>query len=229
MPEAGLLRPVLTHGVSGVESPGEMGVASWVFEHHRVAGRGTDTEETAQALYVPLVGLESTIGVLSWQPDDAAAVISPAHREFLEVVATQVALSLERDWLSRETERILSEADAERARSSLLSVVSHDLRTPLAAIAGSASSLVEDTLDVQTRKELAGTIYEEADRLARLVDNLLQLTRIESGAMKVRKQWQPLEEVIGSSLRRIEGSRTKHDGHFDRRRTCLWCRWMACS
>lgn len=215
MPEAGLLRPVLTHGVSGVESPGEMGVASWVFEHHRVAGRGTDTEETAQALYLPLVGLESTIGVLSWQPDDAAAVISPAHREFLEVVATQVALSLERDWLSRETQRILTEADAERARSSLLSVVSHDLRTPLAAIAGSASSLVEDTLDVQTRKELAGTIYEEADRLARLVDNLLQLTRIESGAMKVRKQWQPLEEVIGSSLRRIEGSLKKHDVHFD--------------
>jgi len=213
--EGDSLRPVLRSGHTLAETPEEADAAQWAFEHRRMAGRGTDTLPAAQALYLPLNGSESTVGVLAWQPENEAYLVNPAQRQLLDAVSTQVALALERDWLAQETQRVLTEADAERSRSALLSVVSHDLRTPLAAIAGSASSLVEDRLDSETRKDLAKTIYEEADRLTRLVENLLHLTRIESGAMKVEKQWQPLEEVVGSALRRVETALGSHEVHLD--------------
>lgn len=215
VPEGDTLRPVLRRGHSLAETPEEMDAALWAFRHRQVAGRGTDILPASQALYLPLNGLESTVGVLAWQPEGDEHLVYPTQRQLLDAVSTQIALALERDWLAQETQRVLSEADVERSRSALLSVVSHDLRTPLAAIAGSASSLAEDTLDAETRRELATTIYEESDRLSRLVENLLQLTRIESGAMKVEKQWQPLEEVIGSALRRVETALGTHEVRLD--------------
>ncbi len=215
VPERNSLRPVLRRGTTLAETPDEAEAALWAFEHRRMAGRGTDILPEAQALYLPLNGSESTVGVLAWQPEDESYFVNPAQRQLLDAVSTQVALALERDWLAQETQRVLTEADAERSRSSLLSVVSHDLRTPLAAIAGSASSLVEDELNVETRRDLARTIYQEADRLSRLVENLLHLTRIESGELKVEKQWQPIEEVIGSSLRRVETVLGRREVHLD--------------
>jgi two-component system sensor histidine kinase KdpD len=215
VPERDSLRPVLRRGNTLAETPDEADAALWAFEHRRTAGRGTDVLPGAQALYLPLNGSESTVGVLAWQPEDESCLVNPAQRQLLDAVSTQIAMALERDWLAQETQRVLTEADAERSRSSLLSVVSHDLRTPLAAIAGSASSLVVDKLDAETREDLARTIYEEADRLTRLVENLLHLTRIESGAMKVEKQWQPLEEVVGSALRRVETALGSHEVQLD--------------
>ncbi len=215
LPQGDSLRPLLSQGRGIAESPVEHEAARSAFVNRRMAGRSTDTLSAAQAIYVPLPGLDLTVGVLGWQPEDDKYLVDAAQRQLLDAVSTQVALALERDRLAQETQRILTEADAERARSSLLSVVSHDLRTPLAAIAGSASSLVMDRLDAETRNELARTIYEEADRLSRLVENLLHLTRIESGAMKVEKQWQPLEEVVGSALRRIEPALRGHEVRLD--------------
>lgn len=108
--------------------------------------------------------------------------------------------------LAEEAEKARIQAETERLRSALLSSVSHDLRTPLAAITGAASTLVQDdaVLDATTRKDLAETIFEEADRLNRLIRNLLDMTRLESGAVKVRKEWQPLEEVVGAALGRAD-------------------------
>jgi len=99
---------------------------------------------------------------------------------------------------------MLAQAEAEKLRSSLLSAVSHDLRTPLTSIAGSASTLVERDLDEDTRRELAEGISEEAERLNQLLENILQLTRLESGSLRIEKQWQPIDEVIGSALQRQE-------------------------
>ncbi len=201
------------HGVD--ETPVEREAVQSAFSNRKVTGRSTDTVPAAQAIYFPLIGLNLTVGVLGWQPGDDTYLVDAAQRQLLDAVSTQIALALERDWLAQETQRVVTEADAEKTRSSLLSVVSHDLRTPLAAIAGSASSLVVDKLDSETRNELARTIYEEADRLSRLVDNLLHFTRIESGAVKVEKQWQPLEEAIGSALRRVEPALKGHDVRLD--------------
>jgi two-component system sensor histidine kinase KdpD len=213
--EGDTLQPLLGRGHGLDQAPVEHEAAQSAFATRRMAGRGTDTAPAAQAIYLPLNGLSSTFGVLGWQPEDDMYLVDIAQRQLLDAVSTQIALALERDWLAQETQRVLTEADAERTRSSLLSVVSHDLRTPLAAIAGSASSLVVDKLDAETRNELARTIYEEADRLSRLVDNLLHFTRIESGAVKVEKQWQPLEEAIGSALRRVEPALKGHDVRLD--------------
>lgn len=215
VPEDGILRPPAARGTDFAQRPAEREVARWVFEHRQLAGRSSDTLPSAAALYLPLVGPDTTVGVIAWCPHKDDDLLRLERRQLLDAFATQIALALERDRLAHEAQRVLAEAEAERLRSSLLSAVSHDLRTPLAAIAGSASTLVESNLDDATRRELARTIYEETDRLSRLVENLLHLTRIESGAMNVDKQWQPLDEVVGSALHRMESAMAHHDVRVD--------------
>ena len=208
--ENGMLRPLVRRGHGFTESPTELDTARWVFQHAQMAGHGTDTLPNSQAMYLPLQGADVTVGVIGWHPRQMSDLLTIDQRQLLEAFTTQIALSLERDQLAHEAQRILAQAETERLRSSLLSAVSHDLRTPLAAIAGSASTLLEGTLDELTRQELARTIYEESDRLSRLVENLLHLTRIESGSMKVDKQWHPVDEVVGSAIRRAHRSLEAH-------------------
>ncbi|MCL5735232.1 MAG: ATP-binding protein, partial [Actinobacteria bacterium] len=119
-------------------------------------------------------------------------------------VASQIAIALERDQLAEQRRFALVDAETERMRSSLLSSVSHDLRTPLAVIAGTTSTLLEmgDSADQATRDALLSEVYNEANRLTRLVENLLSMTRLESGVV-VDKQWFPLEDVVGSTLSRL--------------------------
>jgi two-component system sensor histidine kinase KdpD len=140
------------------------------------------------------------------RPEQARALLAPEQVHLLETFASQTALAIERATLAEEAQQAQVQIETERLRSTLLSSVSHDLRTPLAAITGAASSLLdgETTLDVPTRRELQKMIYEEADRLNRLVHNLLQMTRLESGAAQPAKEWQALEEVIGAALTRLE-------------------------
>src|SRR5262249_34908550 len=120
-------------------------------------------------------------------------------------LANQTALAIERAQLDEEAERTRVQVEAERLRNTLLSSVSHDLRTPIAAILGSASSLLEggERLSPEVRRELVESMGEEAQRLNRLVGNLLDMSRLESGALKVRKQWHSLEEVVGAALERL--------------------------
>jgi two-component system sensor histidine kinase KdpD len=206
----GRLRPAVRRGHGFAESAFEMEAARWVFEHGQVAGAGTDTLPGARGMYLPMKGADTMVGVMGWRAEDIGGVLRMERRPMLESFATQIATALERDRLAHEAQRILAEADAERMRSALLSAVSHDLRTPLAAITGSASALLENRLDPPMRAELARTIFEESDRLSRLVENLLHLTRIESGSMSVDRQWQPLDEVIGTSLRRVRAALVAH-------------------
>jgi two-component system sensor histidine kinase KdpD len=205
------LRPALRRGQGFAENPSEAAVALWVYERGRMAGAGTDTLPSAQARYLPLVGPDGTVGVLAMRLSHVERLSTPDQRQLLETFASQIALALERDRLAEEAQHILAQAQAEKLRSSLLSSVSHDLRTPLAAIAGASSSLLESTsLDAETRHELLQMVYEEADRLSRLVDNLLYMTRVESGGVTVNKQWQALEEVVGTALQRLSRQLTAH-------------------
>lgn len=183
----------------------ELGVSQWAFAHGQMAGLGTATLPGAKALYLPLSASGKALGVLGIQPEDPHSLEAPEHVHQLETFANQTALALERARLAEEAQQAQVRAEAERLRSSLLSSVSHDLRTPLASITGAASSLLENwgDLDASARQELLETLHEEADRLNRLVNNLLNMTRIESGALQVRREWHPLEEIVGAALGRL--------------------------
>ena len=184
----------------------EASVAQWVFEHRQEAGSGTDTLPDAKALYVPLISPLGVAGVLAVRTIELNRFDSPDQRQLLETLAGQLALAIERDQMTQQAQKVLIQMEIERTRSSLLSSVSHDLRTPLAAIAGTSSSLLDSgtTLSDDTRREMLETIADESNRMSLLVDNLLHITRLESGHIALNRQWYPLEEVVGSALGRLK-------------------------
>jgi two-component system sensor histidine kinase KdpD len=145
--------------------------------------------------------------VLGMRPANPRALEGPESLHQLETFASQTALAIERAQLAEKAQRAEVQAEGERLRNALLSSVSHDLRTPLATIIGASSGLVEegDDLDPATRRDLARSIQQEAERLDRLVDNLLEMTRLESGAVAIRKEPQPLDGILGAALKRLEG------------------------
>ena len=176
------------------------------------AGAGAGTTEGLD--WVPLWSGAELLGVLVLAPLGRGLAREP--RDLLDAVARLAALALERARMAKRAEDAAVRAHTEETRSSLLSAVSHDLRTPLAAITGAATTLRDSAssggapgdgsvIDPAQRAELLDTICEEADRLERLVRNLLDLTRLESGALEVRREWMPLEEIVGSALMRLEG------------------------
>jgi two-component system sensor histidine kinase KdpD len=180
----------------------ELAVSQWVHERGQIAGQGTDTLPGASGLYVPLTGSRGTVGVLGLRPQDPRPLQAPEQLHQLETFASQTALAIERARLAEEAERAQVRAETERLRNSLLSSVSHDLRTPLASITGAASTLLDNDgrLDAGTRRDLLEALHEEADRLNRLVQNLLEMTRLESGALQLHTEWHSVEEVVGAAL-----------------------------
>jgi len=208
-------RQLVALGGSGSDFPlpeHDRGVVQWVFEHAQTAGRGTATLPGAQAIYLPLLASAGTVGVLGVLPAEAQPAPDVEQLHQLDAFAGLFALAIERADLAAEAQRIGLQMETERLRSSLLSAVSHDLRTPLSAITGASSTLldVDLKLDEQTRRELLQSILEEAERLHRLVTNLLDMTRLEAGALAVRKEWQPVEEIVGAALERMSGRLKDH-------------------
>ncbi len=183
----------------------EHGAALWTFAHLEPAGAGTQTLPAARALYLPLSSGEEVLGVLGMLPANASRIEEPEERQLLATFCKQTAMALERAHLVEDAQAAELRAETEALRNTLLSSVSHDLRTPLGAIAGAATTLLEEppVPDVLHR-ELLLTIVEESTRLNHLVGNLLDMTRLESGGIKPKKEWIPLEEVIGAALNRTE-------------------------
>jgi two-component system sensor histidine kinase KdpD len=183
----------------------ELSVARWVFDNRHAAGLGTDTLPAAKALYLPMIASTGAVGVVGVLPEDPKNGFDPEDIHFLESFVNQTAMAMERVILAKEAHEERLRAEAQNVRNTFLSSVSHDLRSPLAVVSGAASTLLEkDTsLNQLARLELLRTIYEETDRLERIIRNVLNLTRLESGAIVVRKEWQPLEEIIGVILNRF--------------------------
>ncbi len=192
--------------------PKESGVAQWVYDHNERAGLGTDTLPGASALYLPLACSTGPIGVIALRPKNTALLLDPEQLHLLESLVNQVALALERTRLSDEAQQAHVRAETESMRNAILSSVSHDLRTPLATITGAASSLVEGQGEVSTadRLDLARSIYREADRLDRLLTNLLDMMKLEAGAVQLSKDWHPIDEIVGAALARLEGRLADH-------------------
>lgn len=179
-------------------------LATWVLEHAGSAGLGTGMLGAEPFLCVPVRSYTEVLAVLAFRPGDGR-VPTVEQRAALEALAQSAALALARVHHAADAQRAALAADREALRSQLLSSVSHDLRTPLAAITGAATALRDDgRLDAATRRELTDSIVDEAERLERLVANLLDMTRLDQGAVAPRREWVPAEEVIGSALTRME-------------------------
>jgi two-component system sensor histidine kinase KdpD len=207
LPHGSILEPVVSSETERDDpaAPGqELAVATWAYEHSQVAGMGTDTLPNARAIFLPLVTPQATVGVLAVELRSPNA-LSPENRQLLETLATQIGMAIERDQLAEQHRSALVDAETERMRSSLLSSVSHDLRTPLAVIAGTSSALLNmgEAADKPTRDGLLTEIYDESNRLTRLVENLLSMTRLDSGVVTMEREWFPVEDVVGSALRRL--------------------------
>ncbi len=183
----------------------EMSVAQWCFDHGQKAGLGTDTLSGSIAFYLPLVSTSKTVGVLGIVPAASDGFDDREQVHALESFAAQTAMAIERAILSEEAQQAILRAETEALRNTLLSSVSHDLRTPLAAITGAASTILEknSTLDSADKHELILTIFEEAEHLNQIIRNVLDMTRLESGAIRVKKEWQSLEEIVGAVLNRL--------------------------
>ncbi len=186
-------------------SPHERAVADWSFEHRESAGLGTDTLPSVSVLFVPLLLPTATCGVLGVRPAAPVARFPPEQMRLIEAAAGQIAITIARIRSAERARHAQLAFEREQLRSALLSAVSHDFRTPLAAIAGAGSTLAESghALSEATRKELADSIVAESDRLNRLVANLLDMTRLEAGSMQLDRQWYSLAEIVGEVMRRL--------------------------
>lgn len=182
----------------------EMAVAHWVFVNQKRAGCGTDTLAGAGALYMPVLSQGKVLAVwgISCQNDP----LDHAKRQFLRMIASQVAMALERQRLSDEQRATQIESEREKMRATLLQAISHDLRTPLAGILGSSSTLRESgaIMSKDTRDMMLSDIQEEAQWLIRVVENLLSITRLNEGTTKVKKMPEAAEEVIAEAVSRIQ-------------------------
>ncbi|BAI74933.1 two-component system, OmpR family, sensor histidine kinase (plasmid) [Azospirillum sp. B510] len=183
-----------------------MAAARWSWENGKTAGRGSTTLPAADWLFLPLRTGRGPMGVLGVQMTGEQQLLSPEQGRLLDTLADQAAVAIERTALVADIETARVAAETERLRSALLSSLSHDLRTPLVSILGASSSLTSygETLAPPERMELVQTIQEEAERLNRFVQNLLDMTRIGSGALKPRTDWVDLADVIGAALERAK-------------------------
>jgi len=187
----------------------DLAAARWAWQHNRPAGRGSDTLPGGRLLFLPLGTGRGPVAVMGIESGDHESlgpgpILSPDQRRLLDALGDQTAVSIERITLAEDVDRARLMAETERLRSALLTSISHDLRTPLASILGAASSLesYDDLLDTGAKRELLRTIQEEAERLGRFVANLLDMTRLEAGALRPKQEAADLGELVGSALAR---------------------------
>ena len=213
LPDAvGRVRHPRGESIAGSLHGADLGIAQWVQDHGLPAGLGTDTLPGAEALYLPLKGSHAVLGVLGVLPANARRVLLPEQFHLLETFAGQIALALERAQLAEHAQRASIDAETEGLRNALLASISHDLRTPLAVIAGASSSLAErgERLPAPERAALARSIYEQSRQMADLVAKVLEMTRLEAGGIALERDWHALAEITGSVLRRLRERLAAH-------------------
>jgi two-component system, OmpR family, sensor histidine kinase KdpD len=188
----------------------DVAIAQWVFDHQQPAGYGTDTLSGSPTYYLPLRAPTRPRGVVALAPANPRFIFVPEQQRLLETFAAQIALALERTHFVEVAQDALVKIESERLRNSLLSAISHDLRTPLTALVGLASTLTDSQLTEASRRELAQALHEEALRMSNLVNNLLDMARLQAGNVQLNHQWHVLEEIVGSALRALRRVLAEH-------------------
>jgi two-component system sensor histidine kinase KdpD len=196
-----VLQPAHADGIDSYD----IDIARWCADHGEAAGIGTDTLPAQPLLYLPLKAPMRTRGVLVLAPEEPRQLLIPEQRRLLETFTTQLAIALERLHFVAVAQDTLLAMEAERLRNSVLSALSHDLRTPLTALIGATDmlSLQYGQLSEGLRAQ-AGGIAQQARRLGRMVDDMLEMARLQSGKVTLRSDWQSVEELVGSALRGVD-------------------------
>ncbi|KAA0124886.1 sensor histidine kinase KdpD [Methylobacterium sp. P1-11] len=184
----------------------DLAAAQWAFDNDRPAGRGADTLPGAKRLFLPMRTGRGTIGVIGLDSDGTGPILSPEGGRLLDALADMGALAIERVRLVEDLDRAERAAETDRLRQALLTSISHDLRTPLASVLGAASTLrdLEAALPADAKAELLSTIIEESERLNRFIANLLDMTRLEAGAVAPNLSAQDVAETVDTALRRTQ-------------------------
>ena len=190
----------------------DLAAAKWAWENDRSAGRGSDTLPGAKRLFLPMHTGRGAIGVMGIDSDKLGPLLTPDQRRLLDALRDQGALAIERVRLVEEMDRVERAAETERLRSALLTSISHDLKTPLAAVLGAAQTLrdIGARLGDAEKADLLATIIDESERLNRFIANLLDMTKIESGAVSPNVALHDIGEIVGSALRRASRILSHH-------------------
>jgi len=182
----------------------DLAAANWAWGNDRPAGRGSDTLPGAKRLFLPMRTGRGPIGVIGIDDDRSGPLLTPDQRRLLDALVDQGALAIERVLLVEDMDKVKRTVESDRLRSALLTSISHDLKTPLASVLGAASTMrdLSSGLTDDEKRDLLATVIDESERLNRFIANLLDMTKLESGAIVPNTARQDIGEIVGSALRR---------------------------
>jgi len=195
----------------------DIAAARWTWEHNRPAGRAADTLPGAKRLYMPLRTSRKAVGVIGLDNDRQGPLLNTDQQRLFEALSDQAAIAIERIQLVADEDKAKLAVETDRLRTALLTSISHDLKTPLAAILGAAGTMREysEILDKDIQLELVGTVIDESERLSRFIANLLDMTRIESGAMQPNSALHYIGDIVGTALGRAAKITAHHKTEMD--------------
>jgi two-component system sensor histidine kinase KdpD len=217
LPDEGSIAVKAGYPPEDILDEADLAAAKWAWQSDRAAGRGSETLPGARRLFIPMRTGRGAIGVIGIDSDKPGPILTPDDRRLLDALTDQAALAVERVRLVEDMDRTQRLIETDRLRSALLTSISHDLRTPLAAALGAASALrdLSAKLSEAEKAELVATIIEESERLNRFIANLLDMTRLESGAVVPKAQAHDIGEIVGSALIRAGKILARHRVEVD--------------
>jgi two-component system sensor histidine kinase KdpD len=217
LPEDGLLTVKSGYPPEDALDQADLAAANWAWSNDRPAGRGSDTLPGAKRLFLPMRTGRGAIGVIGIDNDRTGPLLTPDQRRLLDALVDQGALAIERVALVEDMDRVKRTVESERLRSALLTSISHDLKTPLASVLGAASTMrdLAGGLSDTEKRDLLATVIDESERLNRFIANLLDMTKLESGAIVPNTALQDIGEIVGSALRRAAKILTAHEVKLD--------------
>ncbi|OCK60737.1 sensor histidine kinase KdpD [Bradyrhizobium sp. LMTR 3] len=204
LPEDGVLTVKSGYPPEDQLDEADLAAAKWAWDNDRAAGRGSDTLPGAKRLFLPMRTGRGAIGVIGIDDDRTGPLLTPDQRRLLDALVDQGALAIERVLLVEDMDRVKRTVESDRLRGALLTSISHDLKTPLASVLGAASTLRDlgSSLNDDQKNELLATMIDESERLNRFIANLLDMTKLESGAIVPNTARHDVSEIVGSTLRR---------------------------
>jgi two-component system sensor histidine kinase KdpD len=212
LPENGSIAVKAGYPPEDILDEADIAAAKWAWENNRAAGRGSDTLPGAKRLFLPMRTGRGAIGVIGIDSDKPGPLLTPDQRRLLDALIDQAALAIERVYLVEDVDRAKRTIETDRLRSALLTSISHDLKTPLAAVLAAAGTLrdLSSALSETQKADLLATIIDESERLNRFIANLLDMTKLESGAIVPNTALHDLDEIVGSALRRAGRILARH-------------------